>query len=113
LFCSTYVKRIALVVLLAAIACSSPEREAAEARDGVASWSAAGAMLAAEWTRGHVSDGYARSTARVAIKELRGLDAPARDAALRAWNELGSAVERGDRPAARRLVASFRQAAGQ
>lgn len=104
-------KRYGLVVLLAVLACSSPEREAAEARDGVASWSAAGAMLATEWTRGHVSDAYARSTARVAIDELKHLDAPARDAALRAWNELESAVERGDRAAAGRLVASFRQAA--
>jgi len=100
-------------VLFALLACSSPEREAAEARDSVASWSAAGALLATEWTRGHVTDGYARSTSRVAIEELRGLDAPSRDAAVHAWRELERAVERGDREAARRLVASFRRAAGR
>jgi len=111
LFCSTYVKRIALVVLLAVIACSSPEREAAEARDTVASWSSAGALLATEWTRGHVNDGYVKSTARVAIGELQGLEAPSRDAALRAWNELERAAERGDREAARGLVTAFRKAA--
>lgn len=105
-------KRYGLVVLFAVLACASPEREAAEARDSVASWSAAGAMLATEWTRGHVSDGYARSTSRVAIDELRGLDAPAREAVLSAWRELERAVERGDRETARQLVASFRRAAG-
>jgi len=91
-----------LVAILIAVACSSPEQQAREARDSVESWAAAGKMLAEEWSRGNVSDAYARSTAKVAIAELQKLDVPERDRALKAWRELQSAVSRNDPAAAER-----------
>jgi hypothetical protein len=105
-------KRCAVAVLiLLALACASPERKAREARQSVASWAATGEMLAQEWMRGSVSDRYARSTARVAIEELQALDAPARDAAIRAWRDLEDAVARNDQTAAERTIAAFDHAA--
>ena len=100
-----------MAFLLVILACGSPEGDAQKARDSVASWAAAGAMLAQEWTRGNVSDAYARSTARVAIEELHGFNAPARDAALQAWRDLQDAVARNDREAAERTIAAFARVA--
>jgi hypothetical protein len=79
---------LAIAMLLAAVACASPEQKAEKAKDSVASWAAVQKMTAEEWRRGAVTDGYVRSTARVAIAELEQLDAPGRDEALRAWREL-------------------------
>jgi hypothetical protein len=81
-------KRCIVAVALAIVACGSPERDAQEARAGVASWSAAQKMTAEEWKRGAVPDAYVRSTAKVAIEELKKLDAPGRDEAIRAWREM-------------------------
>ena len=94
-----------LVAILIAAACSSPEQQAREAHDTVESWAAAGKMLAEEWSRGNVSDAYARSTAKVAIAELQKLkviNIPERDRALKAWRELQNAVSRNDPAAAER-----------
>jgi hypothetical protein len=87
-------KRCIVAVALAIVACGSPERDAQEARDGVASWSATQKLTAEEWKRGAVTDAYVRSTAKVAIEELQKLDAPEREAAIRAWRELGDRAKR-------------------
>jgi predicted lipoprotein len=79
---------LAVLTVLAVLACKSPQRDAQEARETVASWAAAQKMTAEEWKRGAVPDAYVRSTAKVAIEELEKLDAPGRDEAIRAWREL-------------------------
>ncbi len=78
-------KRCIVAMALVLAACGSSEQEA---RDSVASWAATEKMTAEEWKRGAVTDAYVRSTAKVAIEELQKLDAPERDAAIRAWREL-------------------------
>lgn len=80
--------RCIAALVIALVACSSPQKEAQQAREAVASWAAARKMVAEEWKRGAVPDGYVRSTARVAIDELQKLDAPARAETLRAWRDL-------------------------
>ena len=84
-------KRCIIAVVLAIAACGSPEEKA---RESVASWTAAAKMTAEEWGRGAVTDAYVRSTAKVAIEELQKLDAPGRDAAIRAWRELLDRAQR-------------------
>ena len=59
-----------LTLLFVTVACSSPERKAADAQKSAESWAATAKVTAEEWRRGAVTDGYVRSTARVAIEEL-------------------------------------------
>ena len=113
-------KRALLIVLLAAVACKSPQDEAKAARETADSWAATGAMLASEWGRGTmesgplpmacvigaVTDAYARSTARVAREELASLHAPEQ---IRVWKALEEAVARHDRSSAPRLSKAFKQ----
>ncbi|MBV8519807.1 MAG: hypothetical protein JO197_20620 [Acidobacteria bacterium] len=103
--------KVAWLVLPAVLAaCSSPQKEANEARDTAASWASTGAVLAREWSRGHVTDAYTRSTARVATEEvnkLTKLDARARDAQLRAWDALERAAEAHEPAAAAPLARTF------
>ena len=99
-------KRALLIVLLAAVACKSPQDEAKAARETADSWASTGAMLASEWGRGAVTDAYARSTARVAREELASLHAPEQ---IRVWKALEEAVARHDRSSAPRLSKAFKQ----
>ena len=93
-------KRFVFALLLVA-ACASPERKAADAQKSAESWAAAAKMTAEEWRRGAVTDGYVRSTARVAIEELSrnagvppaGQAASRRQEALRLWRELQDKVQ--------------------
>ena len=94
-------RRLGLVLLATAIACGSPARDAKQERETAASWAAAGAMLGEEWLAGHVTDGYARSTADVAAKEV--------PAQKRTWEALQRAVENEDRDGARKAVDDFRR----
>jgi hypothetical protein len=101
---------LALLLAISA-ACSSPQKAAQDAKDSAASWASTGATLAGEWSRGHVSDAYTRSTAKVALDEVRkltDLDAGARDAQLRAWDALERAAGQHDRNAAPKLAQAFR-----
>lgn len=95
-------------MLVVAVACSSPQKQAAEDRKTAASWAAAGALLAHEWSRGAVSDAYARSTARVAIDEVAALQTPSREAQLRAWRALEQAIDAHDRAAGERAFRGVR-----
>jgi hypothetical protein len=99
-----------VLLLIAAAACSSPQKDAQDAKDSAASWASTGATLASEWSHGHVTDGYTRSTAKVAleeVKKLTDLDAPPRDAQLRAWSALERAAEQHDRNAGTELARAF------
>ena len=95
---------VALSLILLALACSSPERKAREARETTDSWRATGALLATEWARGAVSDAYAVDTARKAVEEVRAVEPVDRDA-VRVLEELERVIRAGDRDAAKRIAA--------
>lgn len=98
---------VALALILVALACSSPERKAREARETTDSWRATGAMLAEEWARGAVSDVYAVDTAHKTVEEVRAVR-PVDAEAVRMLEELERTIRSGNRPAARELAARLR-----
>jgi hypothetical protein len=94
--------RAALLVLVLLAACSGGEEAQLQA---ARSWSAT-AMLAAEhWVRGEVPSAYARDTLKKAADQLAGGPLPEAAAPVA---ELGAAVARGDRAAARRILDRLR-----
>jgi hypothetical protein len=87
-----------LVVLLVLAACSKDEeKELAKAR----SWSATAMLVAGHWMRGEVPSAYARDALKKAADELAQGAFP--EAAVPVA-DLGIAVAREDRAAARRLL---------
>ncbi|HEX7418858.1 MAG TPA: hypothetical protein VF505_03165 [Thermoanaerobaculia bacterium] len=110
------VRRLTLILLLLAIACSSPERKAQKARDELSSWAGVGQMLSQEWSRGKVARPYVKSTLDVAFESLKGLADPLKNDE-KAEAELGHvtqlfdgfsrAVEKEDRAAAASLSTEF------
>jgi hypothetical protein len=110
------VRRISLILLLLAFACSSPERKAEKARDELSSWAGAGEVLSQDWSRGKVARPYVRSTLDVASESLKGLADPLKSdeqAKAQLWrvtqlfDGFSRAVEKDDRAAARSLSPEF------
>lgn len=104
------------MVLLLALACSSPETKAQKARDELSSWAGAGAVLSQEWSRGKLARPYVRSTLDAASDSLKVLAVPLKgderaNAQLRRTAQLFAGLSRAvaddDRAAAAHLVSEF------
>ncbi len=95
-------RRASILVLLLLAACSGgEEQQIAEAR----SWSATAMLVAEHWVRGEVPSAYARDTLKKAADQLA--TGPFTEAA-RPVADLGVAVAREDRAAARRILDELR-----
>lgn len=104
------------MVVVLALACSSPDKKAQKARDELSSWAGAGAVLSKEWSRGKLARPYVKSTLDVASDSLKGLVDPLKndeEATTALWHmmhlfdRLSSAVASNDRPAAAPLSSEF------
>lgn len=91
-------RRATILVLLLLAGCSGgEEKQLAEAR----SWSATAMLVAGHWVRGEVPSAYARDTLKKAAEQLASGPFPEAAAPVA---DLGVAVAREDRAAARRIL---------
>lgn len=109
--------RQAIVIAIALlVACKSPATKVAKARDELASWAAAGAMLSSAWSQGTAATPYVKSTVKVGAGEVDKLrqplqsDSEGKEAVQQVANLYGKllqAVEQNDRPSAAKLAGPF------
>ena len=104
------------IVLVLALACSSPDKKTEKARHELSSWAGAGAVLSHGWSQGKLARPYVRSTLTVASDSLKGLadplegDEKAKAQLFRVtqlFDGLSHAVANDDRPAAGPLAPEF------
>ncbi|HYX63413.1 MAG TPA: hypothetical protein VE935_04250 [Burkholderiales bacterium] len=92
-----------LLVALVLAACDGDETKQLEK---ARSWRATAVLVAEDWTRGEVPSAYARDALKKAADQLAPGPSPQ---AARQAADLGVAVARDDRAAARRLIGELRR----